>query len=405
MKTNKLSKAMVAKNLMAAGLAALLFVLLAVPAAFAHSIDYLVADLQPELIFAGQSGHFRLANPLVPGGIFKFQLTLELIESAGGATTLYPIQPVFTVKNMSGGPGAFSVLFDATGTDTYSPVYYKTQKAFVTGVTVTAPLDSGSFSFKIQATDGLKGKGLQPGEGIVIHFKVEDNKPIQTVLTLALASPSILYRAPANDFIALLTTVDGVPVAGEPIDFSVNGVRISSIPTDADGIATLTYNTSGLPVGDHTVVASYQGGVTYAAPNEGVASKTQCITYKFLGFQPPVLVQDPTTSGIATGLFQGKVIPVKIRIADFYGKSVANAEARTYYSPNTSVVEDIVEQPALAIQADTVNLMRYDSGSDQYIINWNISGLSGSYNIRIGLEEGSCATAHWANVIIRKSGK
>ncbi|HEX3035953.1 MAG TPA: hypothetical protein VHT73_12660, partial [Thermodesulfobacteriota bacterium] len=158
-------------------------------------------------------------------------------------------------------------------------------------------------------------------------------------------------------------------------------------------------------VGDHTVVAEYQGGVDYAAPSDGVASQTQCVKYDFIGFQPPVLVQDPLALGIATGLFQGKVIPVKIKIVDYYGGSVATAEARTYYTKNVSVVEDIVEVPAIAVQADTGNLMRYDAGADQYIINWNISGLSGSYNIRIGLEEGSCATAHWANVLIKKSGR
>ncbi|OPY78205.1 MAG: hypothetical protein A4E65_02359 [Syntrophorhabdus sp. PtaU1.Bin153] len=399
------------KSFLAVTVALVLLGAFMVSFASAHTIDYIATDIQPQAIFSGQSGHFKLVDPIAPGGTITFNLTLELILSQGGATSALPATAVFGVKNTGGGYDPSLVKFGTPNTtlsDTVSHTYDKTSSqvaSFMTPVTAYAPTEPGSYHFKIQAISGFQGKGFTPGDGIVIHFNVaEPEKPIETVLTVTLGNSNILYHAPANTLFATLTEKQsGNPVEGESIDFYFNGAKVASATTDANGVAAYDYNTSGLEVGDHTVAANYQGVAPYVSSS---GSATQCVTYKWLGFQPPVLVQSSTTSGLGIGLFQGKVIPVKIKVADYYGAAVTNAEARVYFA---QTVTGAAEVQAVAIQptiADSGNLMRYDAVADQYILNWNISGLpNGDYNVRVGTTEGECAVGHWNPVRIGKASK
>ena len=85
---------------------------------------------------------------------------------------------------------------------------------------------------------------------------------------------------------------------------------------------------------------------------------------------------------------------------------MTNAEARVYFAQTVvgaAEIQAVAIQPAIA---DNGNLMRYDAGADQYILNWNISGLpNGDYNIRIGTPEGTCVVGHWSPVRIGKASK
>ena len=108
--------------------------------------------------------------------------------------------------------------------------------------------------------------------------------------------------------------------------FYVEGNPVApSVTTDANGVAAFDYVTSGLNVGDHTIAANFEGVDNFASSS---GSTTQCVTYKWLGFQPPVLVQATATSGLGIGLFQGKVIPVKVRIADYNNNTSSFGLAR-----------------------------------------------------------------------------
>lgn len=390
-----------------------LFGVLMASGAFAHTIDYIATDIQPQAIFSGQSGHFKLVDPIAPGGTITFNLTFELVLSTGGSTSAFPATATFGVKNTGGGYDPSMVKFgtpSTTLTDTITHTYDRQNMqtaSLMTPVTATAPMEPGSYHFKIQAISGFQGKGFTPGDGIVIHFKVAEPvvEPIETVLNVTLESSNILLHAPANRLYATLTEkISGNPVAGQLIDFYVEGAMVAQVATDANGVAAYDYNTSGLTVGAHTVAANFKGTGNYISSS---GSTTQCVTYKWLGFQPPVAVQQSTTSGLGIGLFQGKVIPVKIKIADYYGAPVTNAQQIRVYFAQT--VAGAAEVQAVAIQptiADSGNLMRYDAAADQYILNWNISGLpNGDYNIRIGTEEGECAVGHWNPVRIGKASK
>ncbi len=396
------------RNLFLAALTAFLFWIFLAPSAFAHSIDYVATDIQPQAIFSGHSGHFKLIDPITPGQTITFNLTFELIESVGGPTSALPVTVTFGVQN-TGGPEKPVVKFGSPATDLTDTVVHTYEKtsnkiaSLMTTVTAWAPSTPGSYHFKIQAIDGFKGNGFTPGDGIVVHFTVVSGEPEQTELTLTLESPGILYRTPSNIFTATLKTAAGAPLSGQDIYFYVNDTRFGPVTTDGFGVASVGYSTGDLKPGDHLIAANYEGSGSYASSSD---SATQCVTYKWLGFLPPVLVQDTATSGLGIGLFQGKVIPVKIKIADYYGSPVANAEARVYFA---NTVAGAVESQAVAIQpdiADTGSLMRYDPVADQYILNWNISKLTnGDYNIRVGLDEGGCAVGHWSPVRIGKATK
>jgi hypothetical protein len=381
------------------------------PAAFGHVIDYLATDIQPQTIFLGQSGHVRLIDPLPPGGSITFNLTLELLESAGGATAVLPATVTFGVQN-TGGPEVPVVQFGTPATTLTTTVSYTYQKvsskiaAFMTPVTAYAPSTPGAYHFKIQAVSGFQGKGLTPGDGIVVHFNVtEPSNPLETILDVALQNSNIIYHTPTNRIIATLKEkVSGDPVPDQLISFYADGgASLGAVATDASGVAVLEYTTSNLAVGDYPVACNYDGVGSFKSTS---GSATQCVTYKWQGFLPPVLVQSSTISGLGVGLFQGKVIPVKIRIADYFDAPVTNAVARIYFA---QTLAGAAEVQAVAIQptiADNGNLMRYDPNGDLYILNWNISGLpNGDYNIRVEAAEGGCVIGHWSPIRIGKAGK
>ncbi|OPY77226.1 MAG: hypothetical protein A4E65_02824 [Syntrophorhabdus sp. PtaU1.Bin153] len=389
------------------------------PWAFGHAIDYTAYDIQPQEKFDGGSGNFRFIDPIAPNTIISFRLTLELVESAGGGTSVLPATITFGVKNSV--PADMVIGFGASDAASVSSlpktIVHTFEKvagkitSLQTSVTAMAPATPGSYFFKIQATGGYKGNGLQPGEGIVVHFKVAEPQQtdVDTVLNVVLESSNIIYHKPDNYLFATLTEkISGQPVTGQPLDFYDNdGNRVGSVVTGSDGTAAFAYNTGGLEVGDYTVAAKFEGTPGFRASSN---STNQCITYKWLGFLPPVLVQDPNTLGLGIGLFQGKVIPVKARIADFYDTAVPGKPLRIYFAQtnSTDISVAVAIQPTIA---EDGNLMRYIppdgmGGGDFYMLNWNISGLSnGSYNIRVGADEGECATGHWVPVRIGKASK
>lgn len=370
-------------------LAALLFSVYLVSSAHAATIDYVAANISPSAKYDGQSGNFHVYG----GDTIEFDLTFS-IKTVGG-TTQYPQTVTFGVLN-SNPPDPFPPVVSGV------PVqreFTSATSSFTEHISITAPSMPGAYHVKIGAISGAgTAHGLQGGSGIVIHLVVLDAcAPANTVLSLTLDNPCLLYRTASTTFSATLTTSDGYAVSGKSVDFEIDGQSIGSALTDTTGIARVTYNPSALAVGDHTVLASFQGAAcSYNASN---SSATLGIKYMFLGFQQPI-------NGDGTSQFGGRSIPVKIRIADANGAPVADADAHVFFTFLTSVVLGTdTEQPA-ASNSDVGNTMRYDIPADQYIFNWDTVSLdNGTYTIRVGLGEGTCADAHTAIVTLKKNGK
>lgn len=377
------------RNKLLGTLLALSLVLFLAPTVFAYSIDYLASNISAPYQFSGSSGNYQITEPVNPGDTIIFDLTFSI--TGKGNTTTFPRPVEFGVQNSNGDP--------AVTLDTSSFTFSSASSSFTTRVTIVAPSVPGAYHVKIAPISGVGGgTGLSGESGILVHFTVADNcSPDNTALALTVNPACILYHSTNDVTLSATLTSGGAPVSGQIIDFTVDSNNTGTVETGSDGIASVTYNPASLSVGDHTVVASFQGQA--CVYNGSSDSKTLGVTYMFLGFQQPI-------NADGSSVFKGNTVPVKIIIADANGDPVADADAHVYFTfISSAVVGTSTEQPAVATNNESGNTMRYDADANQYIFNWDIAGLAnGTYSIRIDLGEGSCGEPHIVVVSIAKKG-
>lgn len=359
--------------------------------ASAHSIDYVATSISPASAFNGGSGNFTVINPLLPGSQISFTLTVSI--STQGNTTTYPATASFTATSDPAGAVVNAI----------QPCTFPISSATcANGVIITAPGTPGAYSVKLSSsgTDGRGGGGLGGGNGIVINFTVAAAPPaemiqITPVLSISVGNPCMTLHAPTTSLTANLTA-NGTPLVGKTITFSVEGAPAGqpvTAVTDVNGVATTSFNTGLLTVGDHIVTASYAGetvGNTEYIPIKNTA--TLSVIYNFIGFQQPI-------NGDGSSVFNGKVVPVKIKIGDDLFTPVTNATASVFYAKLTDKVVGSDPEAAGSIGStapDGGNTMRYDPLANQYVFNWDTASLaSGAYRVQVGLlNEGSCALPH-----------
>jgi len=383
------------KSLIMATCVALALVLGLAGTAAAASIDYLATAISPAANFNGQSGNFALINPVAGGDTITFDL--KFYVHTQGDTATYPRTITFGTH-----PDAPSVTFNGAAATTVQHEFTSAASIFTDTVTVVAPNTPGDYNFKIMAIDQSPdtNHGLTPGGGILVHFTVANSTgancdPVNTAISLTLAPSCILYHSTSTTFTAVLTS-GGSPVTGQTIDFSVDDDVIGSATTDTNGAATVAFNPSSLKVGDHTVDASFQG--VDCLYNGSGQSATLGVNYMFVGYQQPI-------NADGSSLFGGRTIPVKIKIADANGVPVPDADAHVFFSFGTGAFVGSDSEPLANTNGDLGNAMRYDPTARQYIFNWDIAGLAnGTYKIRVGLGEGTCADQHIVVVTLKKKG-
>jgi len=345
---------------------------------------------------------------VAPSAPFTFYLYFSTTTPGGSGASTYPQGITYAATATTPLGTVIPVYFGGDPTKTSYTFTASTKDATATAqVSIVAPATVGAYTVKLYwtARSGSNPK-LADDYGITIGFNVVSNSctPAATSLSLTPSSSCVIYKTPSTTFTATLTS-GSTKLDGRDIDFEISkggapATSLGSISTDTDGEATLTLNTSGLAVGGYTITASFQGEECYLAPDPAVA--TLGVKYDFLGFQPPVLNVQPDGTGVP-GLFSGKVIPVKIKIADYDGGSVPDATPFITWSGTIADVtyEDVPTDSVSA--ADSGNQMRYDPVADQYIYNWDTSKCeNGSYTINIDMGEG-CGTDRNATVILQKS--
>jgi hypothetical protein len=163
---------------------------------------------------------------------------------------------------------------------------------------------------------------------------------------------------------------------------------------------TLSYIASSLAVGDHMVTADWTSDDT-CNYNDTSGAGTLGLTYMFIGFQQPI-------NSDGSSIFKGGTIPVKIKLSDYNGAPVTDAQAFVFFQAGTPTVIGDTQEAVSTSAATTGNQMRYDPIADQYIFNWDITGASiqnGTYTIWIDLGEGACGTQHTVIVSIQKTGR
>jgi len=281
-------------------------------------------------------------------------------------------------------------------------------------ISFAAPAAPGNY----QVTITLAGTGFNGATGLAneapfyrVNFTVvEQVSLLDTKLTVA-KKCALLNAGNVSLSAALEELVSTDPIAGATIDFFVdpeldqNGdptaPSIGNAVTSATGTATLTYNVNGLSVGDHDLYAEFAGDADYNPSND---DDTLGISYLFVGFQQPINPEGNSIFG------NGRVIPIKIKLADANGNPVADAAPTvwvTSYSSSTGLGDDL-EAATSVSAADTGNVMRYSPDDEQYIYNWDLSKLvNGTYGVVVDLGDSQvCSNGpYYAVITVAKKGK
>jgi len=378
------------------------------PVAFAahhvtHSVD---SSLFTDIVSStdnGTTGAIWGANVV---GNTDIQFILDLAIKTNPGNQSYPQTVTYGVTTTTG-PAVPTVYFGGNNANTnFTFSAANSSSGLSEQVNIIAPAVLGAYTVTIYPT-GQTGSNpqLSDGYGITIGFTVISSSctAAPTSLSLSPSTACVVYKEPSTKFTATLTS-NSTALEGKPIDFTIafglnSATSLGTVSTDANGEAQLVLDTSIFTVGGYTITASFQGDECYFEAEPAIASLG--VKYDFLGFQPPVQID-----GVGAGLFSGKVIPVKLIIADFNAEPVPDATAYITWS---AIIGDVsyadVDVDSVSA-ADTGNMMRYDPLADQYIYNWDTSKLdNGTYTLNIGMGEG-CEENHNATVILQKnSGK
>ncbi|HYM09638.1 MAG TPA: Ig-like domain repeat protein [Bryobacterales bacterium] len=107
------------------------------------------------------------------------------------------------------------------------------------------------------------------------------NVTVPTTLTLSAPNPASVpfgSSGPVSLSATLTQTSGGAPVPGATITFKVDGGTVGTGTTDGTGVATSSYNPSGLPAGNHTVQVFFASQVISSITYEASMSGTQTLT-------------------------------------------------------------------------------------------------------------------------------
>lgn len=376
------------------------------PSAATATVGDQSVEVDPFSFPLGAAGSATLSEALYPGQHVVVSATWSIQDRSPGMgqDTSYGagLNITFAASTTAtpGSPVAVAAIDACTVTSKSSTC--------VRSITFDAPATPGNY----QVTISLAGTGYTGATGLSeaangtlrLNFSVAEPVAVLLDTKLTVAKKCALLNAGDVSLEAKLEElVSGNAVPGASIDFFVNppSPTVGTGVTDTDGQASVTYNVNSLPVGDHNLFAAYAGSSNY---NPSDDSNLLGVSYLFGGFQQPINADGTSVFG------NGRVIPVKIRLADANGTPVADATPHVYvtqYSSTTGLGE--VLEPATSVSsADTGNVMRYDPEAGQYIYNWDLSALAnGTYAVVVDLGDSAACSqgAYHAVITVAKKKK
>jgi hypothetical protein len=357
----------------------------------------------------GANGSVTLDAAVSPGDQVTVTVTWSIEDKSGrGTNTEYDRVVQFTVSTSA----SFSVasLPNCTVTDS--------EDTCTTIVVFDAPSDEGSnYWLRIVAIDA----GAEPanvhieGTELQINFSVAEEQDLRIDTKLKVRRHCYLLNAGEVDLSATLKELESrAPIVGAEIALFINpeldeygyptatSFPVGSAITVTDenrAVATLSHDINGLGVGDYNLYAEFDGDLDYLPSND---SNTLGITYLFVGFGQPINPDE-------TSIFGGRVIPIKIRLVDAKGAPVTDATPTVWLQKfvNDMNLGEEWEQTASVSAADTDNIMRYDPKDQQYIYNWDATGLAnGTYAVKVDLGDSpTCRTENpYAIITVDRRG-
>jgi hypothetical protein len=371
---------------------------------WAYSVDAVTSTVSfPSGLNVTVNSHgnsVTINDPLCPDDIIPFSVMYSLSAPSGNSTL--PQTLSFDFRTTSKPAGASDVVSSGfTGTHAWNSA----SNTFTDSGNMTIPATAGAYTVHV-GTNGNTGQGGISGGHIIINFTVNCQTPPNchpVTPNLDITSPVCVVLHDPNPVTLTASLTDpntNAALSGKTINFTVDGNNAGSGFTNASGVATVNYNASTLAVGDHIVTASWTSD-DRCNYNDGSGAGTLGVTYMFIGFQQPI-------NSDGSSIFKGGTIPVKIKISDYNGAPVTDAQAFVFFQEGTPTVIGDTQEAISTSAATTGNQMRYEPTANQYIFNWDVTGasiLNGTYTTWIDLGEGACGAQHTVTVSIQKTGR
>ena len=356
----------------------------------------------------GDGGSVKLNDPINPGDNVSLLLkwSIQNNRKPSGAYTNYPKDISFSAETTN--TPETSILISPIDVSDEICTFSNNSTQCSTTVSFQAPENTtGAIHIEVKAeTDESSQNGLLNSD-VSINVSVVEQMlaPAPIATSISVADKCYAYQAGNVDFDATLKTTTDAPVVGATLNFGVNSEDdmlnaslMSSAETDANGVASVTYNIDALEVGSYYVFADFDGTSAYL-PTTG--SGTLGIYYNFGGFLPPINPEGNSIFG------NGRVIPVKIKLLDANGNSVPNAkpEIQIYKISVNDLIGEVPVNTESVSSADSGQIMRYDPLEEQYIYNADLSELeNGTYTIKVDTGGSDCndSTTHSALITVEK---
>jgi hypothetical protein len=249
-------------------------------------------------------------------------------------------------------------------------------------------LPDGSYSLGIAGPSGFIATTFSVGPSGLSATQLPQDAPLVTLQLVpcqdettttvtASVNPSLLNQPVA--FTATVSVQDGDVPTGT-VQFLADGVNFGAPVPLTNGSASIA--TAALAAGNHVITAVY-GGAGFFQPSSG--QLVQAVHYHFGGFLPPL--DDDGSYKL------GRDLPIKFRLMDYNGSAVTNVSAvRSLQVQAIDAQGQPIGTPFNpAATAGTV--LRYDPTSQQFIFNWDTTGLTlGYYRVLLTLDDGTLWT-------------
>jgi hypothetical protein len=210
--------------------------------------------------------------------VASFTGSPDYAASSNATGNLVVSQAATTLSSVSG-----AAEFGGTAT-LFATLTTSTANAVIAGETVSFTLNGTPVGTAVTDSNGiatLKGVATSAGLGtdagaVVASFAGDSNYVAapngtgdltvsQAATTLTNVSGTAMASGPATLFATLTSSVTNAVIAGETVDFMLDGTDVGTAVTDNNGIATLTGVPTSDPVGTKTgaVVAKFAGDTDY----------------------------------------------------------------------------------------------------------------------------------------------
>ena len=187
-----------------------------------------------------------------------------ILSSGTGTLTVNLKDTILIVGNVTGVNGK-TVNLTATLTDADGPVSDESVTFHVNGNTYTAKTNvSGvaTWSYTITETAGIYVISASFVDGkIYANSSGTGELTVNTINTTLTVNNATGYNGKTANLTATLKDVDGNPLSGKTVTFTVNGTDYTTT-TDASGLAALSYKLT--KAGVYNVSASFSDGAVYA---------------------------------------------------------------------------------------------------------------------------------------------